>query len=217
MLCDNCYLLRETFATQRTLILNMSFRHLDNIDEKIIDATIQIGSTNGANRLSTKEIAKLCGISEFVIYDHFRSKDNLISIANHRIFEEVALVISDTVSQGNGDFEVFWNRMVDWFLAHPNYTTWSIHYGHVFPRAEKPFDEEDFLVDFTREARLIFKNSQNQEDWKVCYFALWILRNIINFVQLILSKQLDNTPEMRSFSYATSYGGVKQFWDKETR
>jgi len=193
----------------------MSFRHLDNIDEKIIDATIQIGSTNGANRLSTKEIAKLCGISEFVIYDHFRSKDNLISIANHRIFDEVAVVIAQLLAKEKVGFETFWNRMVDWYIAHPNYTTWSIHYGHVFPRAEKPFDEDDFLVDFTREARLVLKNSENQEGWKVCYLSLWILRNIIYFAQLVLSKQLDNTPEIRGFSCATSYGGVKQFWDKE--
>jgi Transcriptional regulator len=192
----------------------MSFRHLDNIDEKIIDATIQIGSSNGANRLSTKEIAKLCGISEFVIYDHFRSKDNLISIANHRIFDEVAVVISQLLGKENVGFETFWNRMVDWYISHPNYTTWSIHYGHVFPRAEKPFDEDDFLVDSTREARLVLKNSENQEDWKVCYLSLWILRNIIYFAQLVLSKQLDNTPEIRGFSCATSYGGVKQFWDK---
>jgi AcrR family transcriptional regulator len=75
----------------------MSYRHLDNIDEKIINATIQIGSSNEANKLSTKEIAKACEISEFVIYDHFKSKDNLISITDHKIFEDSAAYVEQLI------------------------------------------------------------------------------------------------------------------------
>jgi AcrR family transcriptional regulator len=143
----------------------MSYRHLDNIDEKIINATIQIGSSNEANKLSTKKIAKACEISEFVIYDHFKSKDNLISITNHKIFEDSAAYVEQLILVEHQPFEVYWNKMVDFFLQNQNYVGWSINYGHIFPRPEKPADNDEFREDITAEARKCFSYLNLKNDW----------------------------------------------------
>jgi AcrR family transcriptional regulator len=191
----------------------MSYRHLDNIDERIIDATIEIGSHNGANRLSTKEIAKACNISEFVIYDHFKSKDNLVSITDHKVFEDASNYAEELIIKDKMKFEQFWNKMVDYYLARPNFTGWTINYGHIFPRPEKSLDTEEFRVDLTNEAKRCMAHTTLKEDWEFCFMWMWIFRNIVCFAQLILSQELDNTEAIRHASCMASYQGLSGFGD----
>lgn len=186
----------------------MSFRHLDNIDEKIIEATIQIGSSNGANRLSTKEIAKACDISEFVIYDHFKSKDNLVSIADHKVFEESAAYAEDLILNRHMKFEEFWNNMVDFFIQRPNYTGWSINYGHIFPRPQETADTDDFRIDITVEAKKCLSHTSIKDDWEFCFVWMLLFRSVVCFAQLLINKELDDTPEIRHLSCGSSLNGI---------
>jgi hypothetical protein len=189
----------------------MSYRHLDNIDEKIINATIQIGSSNEANKLSTKEIAKACEISEFVIYDHFKSKDNLISITNHKIFEDSAAYVEQLILVEHQPFEVYWNKMVDFFLQNQNYVGWSINYGHIFPRPEKPADSDEFREDITAEARKCFSYLNLKNDWEYYFFYMWMFRSFVFFAQFVLNGELQDTPETRSVSCHFYLVGIQNF------
>jgi AcrR family transcriptional regulator len=189
----------------------MSYRRLDNIDEKIVDATIKVGSRNGANRLSTKEIAKECAISEFVIYDHFQSKDNLVNIADHKVFE-IASVEAERLFENEAlSFKDIWNGLVNWFLAHPDLVTWTLNYGHIFPRAEKPSDVQDFRADIAQVARRCVKNSNLTQDWEYCYLYMWLFRSIVCFTQFLITGELDDTPEIREKSYLSTYQGFSSF------
>jgi AcrR family transcriptional regulator len=190
----------------------MSYHKLDNIDEKIVDATIRVGSRNGANRLSTKEIAKECGISEFVIYDHFQSKENLINIADHKVFEISSAQAQELFDHPAFGFEEVWNGMIDWFLAHPDLVTWILNYGHIFPRAEKPADVDDFRADIAQVARRSFKDNSLTEDWEYCYVYMWLFRSMVCFAQFLITGELDNTPAIREKSFLLTYKGFMSFF-----
>lgn len=194
----------------------MSFRRLDNIDEKIIAATIQVGSTNGANRLSTKEIAKACGISEFVIYDHFQTKDNLVSTVDRFVFEQINDEC-DAFNSKNKSFESFWEHMLDYMLAHRDYNVFAINYSHIFPRAEKYPDYEDFIA--TVIVPLVQKNPYfldtpiEHQDRAVMLYLL-MMRSIINFAQFITNGTIVDSPEVRRNSYQAMAEGLISFTKK---
>jgi AcrR family transcriptional regulator len=191
----------------------MSYRHLDNIDEKIIDATILVGSTNGANKLSTKEIAKACDISEFVIYDHFKSKEHLLSTADVK----VAQAFDDAASaafERNPNFGPFWYAMVDYSLANPNYTSFSINYGYIFPRTSKPEDYDDFL----KNSILPFAKPMLEKwgvhldkDYLYAYNWMWFVRSVLTYAQFVIGKSLEDTAEIRNISCSLAYQGYLAF------
>jgi AcrR family transcriptional regulator len=191
----------------------MSYRHLDNIDEKIIDATILVGATNGANKLSTKEIAKACGISEFVIYDHFKSKEKLLSIADQKVAETFSDAAQEQFRKST-DFDTFWNGMVDLLIANPNLASFSINYGHIFPRISKPADFDDFLV---TEIQPIAKESFTrlgvtfEADYLYTYMWMWLARSIFTYAQFIIGKSLEDRPESRNISCAAARNGLFSF------
>ena len=192
----------------------MSYRHLDNIDEKIIDATIIVGSKNGANKLSTKEIAKVCDISEFVIYDHFKSKEKLLSVADQKIAQAFNDTARSVFAKGSFDFPSFWNGMVDFLLANPNYASFSINYGHVFPRTTKPADFDDFL---SNEILPIAKECLDRwdihfaKDYLYTYLWMWMTRSILNYAQFVIGGSLPDTPEVRGISCGAAENGAMSF------
>jgi AcrR family transcriptional regulator len=191
----------------------MSYRHLDNIDEKIIDATILVGATNGANKLSTKEIAKACGISEFVIYDHFKSKEKLLSTADQKVAE----IFNDAAKsqlEKNPDFKTFWNAMVDLLITMPNIASFSINYGHIFPRIPRPEDFDEFL-----ETEILPIAEESFERWDIhfekdylyTYMWMWIARSIFTYAQFIIGKSLEDRPESREISCTAAQNAILSF------
>ncbi len=148
---------------------------------------MKVGSMNGANRLSTKEIAKACNISEFVIYDHFQSKDNLVSqtdrYVSKKIVDEIFLL-----AKKKPDFQTFWNDMNDYLIAHNDMTSFLVNYGHIFPRANKPSDQneyvEDIIVPAVEKLRKMFDlNAYSIDD--ACFVFLSAMRSIVNYAQLV--------------------------------
>jgi AcrR family transcriptional regulator len=195
----------------------MSYRRLDNIDEKIIDATILIGSTNGANKLSTKEIAKACGISEFVIYDHFQTKENLVSIADQKITSEFNEGIHVLLNEKNVALDEMWNRLVDFFIAHPDYTSFLINYSHIFPRTTKPADYDQFLANEILEpakATAQYMKAVLPSEIDYVYVWMWIVRSAVTYAQFIVGKSLVDTPEVRAISCHCAVDGVGSFVKK---
>lgn len=59
----------------------MARRNLRNVDQRIINRTIEEGAAKGIDGISTKKIASLLRITEPTIYVHFGTKDNLLKEA----------------------------------------------------------------------------------------------------------------------------------------
>jgi AcrR family transcriptional regulator len=191
----------------------MSFRRLDNIDEKIIAATIQVGSSNGANKLSTKEIAKACGISEFVIYDHFQTKDNLVSTVDRYVFDKINEECNTTNSK-TMSFEDFWSHMLDYLILHSDYNAFAINYSHIFPRVEKYPDYEDFVSSVI--IPLVDKNpyflqTEIKDSQHAALLYMSMMRSIINFAEFIINGTLKDSQELRKDAYNTMALGLMSF------
>lgn len=191
----------------------MSYRFLDNIDEKIIDATIKVGSENGTNKLSTKEIAKFCSISEFVIYDHFKSKENLVSTADKKIAEAIMDEALKILGSNVNPF-FFYSAMVDFCLLKKEYTAFTINYGHIFPRTSKPVDYDQFaktvFLPAAKEGASFF-HIRLIDDASTLYLWLWLIGNVIIYSQLVLEGSLEDTPAKRKESAQLVITGLRSF------
>jgi AcrR family transcriptional regulator len=187
----------------------MSYRHLDNIDEKIIAATIDVGSKNGANRLSTKEIAKACGVSEFVIYDHFKTKEKLVNIADKTVFDQITSFIIGLEKAKGESFENFFSSMVDYFLSKPDITAWTLNYGHVFPQSELREDQDEFneYLGAVASKAMVGYSLATSEEYSLVF--CWIIRNIVSYATLVINKVVTDSPELRGISCQCSNEGLK--------
>ncbi len=77
---------------------------------KIIDAALDIFAEKGFDGTRTKEIAKKAGISETLVFQHFKSKKNLYHIALKTLFNRHPVEIDIVESiKDKDDFKVLFN------------------------------------------------------------------------------------------------------------
>ena len=112
---------------------------MEEIDNKILDMTIQVAGESEANRFSTREIAAKLGISEYMIFDHFHDKDNLLNLADERVADYYYASILKWGPQSANFFE-FFSHIMDDLLSVSSHGAFAINYCRVFPRYEKASD-----------------------------------------------------------------------------
>jgi AcrR family transcriptional regulator len=170
---------------------------MSEIDEQIILTAIQVAGASEANRFSTKEIAARLGISEFMIYDHFHDKDNLLNKCDERCAADYYSSILKWMPLSKSFLE-FFNHVMDDHLQRTGFGAFAINYCRVFPRFEKASDFAYFKanVEATIDAVLVYFPLAHRED----AFALWcyFTREFTCDGQLLIEKRIADTPKNRA-------------------
>jgi AcrR family transcriptional regulator len=104
---------------------------VDELGKKLIEKTIELGAMRPANKdFSTKEIARLCGVSEFAIFDRFETKDGLVQAAR-QYGNEVLTASFEKLVNSYSDPVQFARAALESDLSYPfivgylcNYLTW---------------------------------------------------------------------------------------------
>lgn len=191
----------------------MAYRHLDNIDSKIIEETIRIGSENGANHLSTKEIAKACLISEFVIYDHFKTKSLLIEAAEEVVDEEVLGAFQKEALK-KPSLEELYLASLEYFLSHLRYAGYLINYGKAFPSVTPRNSLSEHIEQLLTDSETVFyslypmKPNATQGNH---YYGLVFLRSVVEGSVLLASGQIKDTDANRILYAQTQLKGLSHF------
>jgi AcrR family transcriptional regulator len=178
----------------------MAFRKLDNIDEKIIEATIALGaSTQGGRGFATKDIAERCHISEYVIFKHFGNKQNLLALADKKVGEMIAGKAANIASKTQ-DAQEFSLELLDWLIKHPDIAFFSLNYGHGIPHASETILPKDDSVNekWIAKGKEILNSPKNISDLDYLLSWQFLLRNVLYFTGFILLKNIDDTPEERT-------------------
>ncbi|MCH3910090.1 MAG: TetR/AcrR family transcriptional regulator [Bacilli bacterium] len=170
---------------------------LENIEERIIEATVIVGSRNTANHLSTKEIASIAGVSEGSIYEHFHTKRNLI-VQTGRWSDAPFRAEFIRLKRAYPDnFHLLFNGMVDFLLTHPSICGFAVNYSRSFPR----FDEDDGsfnrfkskCVDLLKQLNIATIKDQEH------IFEYWnhFIRELFSFSELLIDGKITDTPKNR--------------------
>jgi AcrR family transcriptional regulator len=180
---------------------------MEEIDKKILDMTIQVAGESEANRFSTREIAAKLGISEYMIFDHFHDKDNLLNLADERVADYYYASILKWGPQSANFFE-FFSHIMDDLLSASSHGAFAINYCRVFPRYEKASDFSFFKEQCQNaiDTVLRFFPLHHPEDdafslW--CYFT----REFVCDTQLFIDHHLSDTPKNRYWMAKLIYEG----------
>jgi len=179
---------------------------MEEIDLKILEMTIEVAGESEPNRFSTREIAARLGISEFMVFNHFHDKDNLINLCD----EKAASDYYDSVLKWAplcSDFHDFFSHVMDEHIALRTHDAFAINYCRVFPRYEKASDFAIFKanVELTIRSVIRYFPLAHPED----AFALWCFftREFACDAQLFIDRRLPDTPKIRYLMADLIYEG----------
>lgn len=185
---------------------------LEGIDEKIIETTIAYAATRSQGSVSTKEIADLCGISEFTIFQHFKTKKNLIRSACSHL-EKAFLEEDEKAFRAHPhDYQAFFDEILDFLLAHPDGVKFAANYSLVFPREGMSEDYGDFMRRLnkgfsTMEPALGAEVNPQEYLTLVCFS----IRETIQDALYLLSGALKDTPENRRIMARLTGAGLGSY------
>jgi AcrR family transcriptional regulator len=109
----------------------MSYRDLPDIDHQILESVIEETSKSGIGKVSTRNIAAACHISDFTIFQHFNTKENLLASAYHYIENQV-MAIFQHFAPGEDMKEAYF-QMMDFLVDNPKYVNYLRAYESSLP------------------------------------------------------------------------------------
>jgi AcrR family transcriptional regulator len=182
---------------------------IPDADEKIILATIEEGSNNPTNRFSTVKIAQNCGVSEFVIYDHFKTKIALLN-ATDLYLSNLLFAYAEEACKANDDFFGFFNDLMMFQVCHPSWNGFWLNYSSVFPRfaLEKEESPAQVPVSLLREFEKYFLGSNYQDLDEAFRF---IVRETICFARYVIYSEVPGNAHRIEAESKIVYGGLNAF------
>ncbi|MCH3908950.1 MAG: TetR/AcrR family transcriptional regulator [Bacilli bacterium] len=188
----------------------MSYRNLEDIDQKIILTTIRLAGLYPPNHFSTREIASECRISEYVIFDHFKSKDNLIAESVKHISEAVKDCLINSVKENPTPEHAFF-ALIDFYLAHKDFNRFALNYCPAFPQYDKNDNFAFFESDSKKTVFPHFSSFKVHEG--VSPFATWcfFIREATSFSSLLIEKRLPDNEKTRETMFNIVYHGFKYY------
>lgn len=186
----------------------MSRHPLPNVEERILQATFAVAGNSEPNRFSTQEIAEKAGLSEFVIYDHFKTKENLIAEGRAYIFDEFVDALLAQVER-TPDFLPFFNAMLDYALARSDELRFALTYDDLFPRSQLPKDYASYKAKVSeRIVAPLEKKIPLAEDLELCYQVSdhWMREYLLD-AELLLNGTIADTPQNRRWMGELIYWG----------
>jgi AcrR family transcriptional regulator len=184
------------------------------LDEKIILATLDEGGSTFVGNFSTIHIAERTGISEFVILDHFKTRENLLEEAERYLGEhfqaEMIQVIHETPS-----IDQAFSQLIDYQLAHPTWNGFALNYSYAIPQfnpdkeAAEAFNER--VMDEALELTKFFPGYDALSSQSVFHLYRYFLRELAAFCQTIISGENRDSPALRSSEASFLFQGLSAF------
>jgi Bacterial regulatory proteins, tetR family. len=193
----------------------MSRRPIENIDEKVLLATIEVaGGTMEVNRFSTKDIAAKAGCSEFVVYSHFKTKEKLIDATNAYSLKVFIDLSKEAIAKSTSLLDVFL-QMLDQAVNYPTATDFCANYARIFPRAKIPSDYESYrnrmrvLTDLYSLSFPFLKEDRNE---RMQYLLMsHFLRELVISAKTIAHHEIVDTPEVRLLMARSAILGLSAY------
>jgi AcrR family transcriptional regulator len=184
---------------------------MSSIEDKVILAAVDEGGKHMPPTFSTIRIAERCKVSEFLIYDHFKTKANLLGAAHIFLLGKLAEA-AKKAAENSSDFESFFSALVSFEVAHPCWNGFLLNYGLCFPQGEILLENQKASEAFyeTNKPLLIPRycpeGNPEEDRFRFRYF----FREVYGFSQMIILKEIDDTPELRSKEAKLLFNGLSE-------
>jgi AcrR family transcriptional regulator len=99
--------------------------------EAIIEAALSLFAEKGFRGVTTRELASAVGVSEPVLYQHFKTKSDLFRalVETQCVLQETALELKPFIDAGDdtGFFRALGRGILDWYLDDPRFAKLLLH------------------------------------------------------------------------------------------
>lgn len=166
------------------------FRKLENIKEKILEATLNIGAESGINAISARTVATACDISTHTIYENFNSMPELINEVAKNIRHGHLQFLKDKILEGK-DSTYIYNSCMDRFIENKKETMFYTSYLHTIKDPINCSYSQETL----NAAKTLFKKGLSNE----MLFLVWDYVRVTSFyyAKNIILGHIPNTKEAR--------------------
>jgi AcrR family transcriptional regulator len=180
-----------------------------DLDETLLRSAILVGGQNMAYvEFSTKKIAALSGVSEFIIFERFSSKEALLEKALHQVSDLMAAHLQSLTSQNLPLREVASSTLA-FFLSHPSETLFLCNYSEATSRIRKnahAYEEyHDFVLTHLSLLEPYFDWADPEEGFLI-YSAF--TRRLLFGAQFVLSHLIEDSLEYREDVVTLTLGGL---------
>lgn len=185
----------------------MAYRKLDSIDEKIIQTVIELGAQVGVNGVTGRLIASKLGISTYLIFNHFKTKQNYLDegaiyIDTPRMQETL------TLTKEHLPLEEIWDYMIDDFILNKNETLYYISYTNTF--GFDPTENNKRSETFIEIANSIFDIRGDYTLSKKLLLWDYITTMVMYYAEKIISGFIPNTKEKKDELKAIVFFGLSE-------
>lgn len=182
----------------------MARRNLENIDQKMIEAVIQLGAEIGAREVTATKVAQKCGISHFTCFEHFGTKKGMLDAAASYFDRKYMAVMKKLLDAGLSQQELF-NAMLDNFLEDKDgaifYNNYIMEYGF------DPTTHNERAKEFLEYVKLLYRNAELTDDQMLIAWD-YITSMAFYYAEKIIHGYIENTPDNRSFINLLVFNGI---------
>ena len=183
----------------------MARRNLVDIDNKIMDAVIKIGSEEGIKSITSKKVAAMCGISHFTCFEHFGTRQGMLDETTKVLEKQFLSDIEELIHTEKNIVDV-WNVILDRFITRPNKPLYYYYYYKEM-KGELTLNSPrgQFLSNFSKK---VFAKSNATNDFE--YLLLWdhIVEMMFYYAEKITKGLIPNTKEVREYISKIVFNGI---------
>lgn len=184
----------------------MAYRKLrPDISVCMLDEAIKLGAKNGVDKVSTMELAKNLGITDPLIFNYYKTKQNLIDKAYSRSVELLKNAIKDfDLTSKDFDVKAFWNAGFEYMLANPEVTKYFENYRHT--PAFHPADTYNISKQFVDGCAVLLNTYCTISYTQDVYISLWtnVVDSTADFAIKVVEGVVEDTEANRRFFFLTS-------------
>lgn len=172
----------------------MGYRYIENADDLILDKIVEMSAESGVTGISSKRVAKACGISSGTIFNKFGTMQAAIDAAAER-FDERQIKLAHETLDADCTIEQAWGVVLDNFISN---TEELLFYSSYMYAMGTPAEVRRQNI---RECQPILKQLFGYDGsidenkalavWDVAVMAA------VYFAQRIVRGQMKDTPECR--------------------
>jgi AcrR family transcriptional regulator len=184
---------------------------MNPIDERVLLATLDEGGSTALGSFSIIHIAQASGVSEFVILDHFKTREKLLLEAGNFLGEHLSDEMKKVVAENLTPEEAF-SALVDFQLAHPTWNGFLLNYSYAVPQFNPDKDQEaifnERLIDGALRLRKFFPGSAALPSQHLFRLYRYFVRNLIAFCQTLITGENEDSPALRASEASFLFQGL---------
>ncbi len=120
----------------------MARRTLIDIDDRLLEAVMELGAHEGISGITTVKVAKMCGVSHFTCFDHFGNKQNLLDQAAIKFENDYRRLLMTRLPEAKSIGDL-WLDVLNELIKNSNgpvyYLNYYLTFGYVtFPQNSNP-------------------------------------------------------------------------------